>query len=112
MEQQQQQGQISGAGQPNDQRLPGSHVNFIETLVTFAVSMNVSDIHLKVGNYPIFRINGDLYTQEKFGIISKDGMEKIADSMMDRHQLNVFHENRDVDLAYSLSNVGRFRVNI
>jgi twitching motility protein PilT len=44
--------------------------------------------------------------------MSKEVIEKIAVSMMDKHQLKVFQENRDVDLAYSLHGVGRFRVNI
>jgi twitching motility protein PilT len=86
--------------------------SFIEALLKTAVGMKASDIHLKVNSYPVFRIDGDIYRQESFGIMSKEVIEKIAGSMMDKHQLKVFQENRDVDLAYSLSNVGRFRVNI
>ncbi len=85
---------------------------FIEALLRAATEARSSDIHLKVNSYPIFRIDGDIYRQEKFGVMSKDMIEKIAGSMMDKHQLGVFQENRDVDLAYSLSGVGRFRVNI
>jgi twitching motility protein PilT len=39
-------------------------------------------------------------------------MDKIAFSMIDKYQMKVFQENKDVDLAYSLADVGRFRVNI
>ena len=86
--------------------------SFIEKLLKTATDMSASDVHLKVNSYPIFRIDGEIYRQEGFGILSKDVVEKIASSMMDKHQLQVFQENRDVDLAYSLSEVGRFRVNI
>ena len=86
--------------------------SFIEKLLKTATDMSASDVHLKVNSYPIFRIDGEIYRQEGFGILSKDVIEKIASSMMDKHQLQVFQENRDVDLAYSLSEVGRFRVNI
>lgn len=86
--------------------------SFVEALMVEAVGKKASDIHLKVGNYPIFRINGEILKQEKFGIISPDAMQKIADGMMDRHQTDIFNQNKDVDLAYSLSSVGRFRVNI
>ncbi len=94
--------QSQSSGQPS----------FIENLLKTAVDKGASDVHLKVNTYPIFRIDGDIYRQESFGIISKEVIEKIAESMMDKYQLKVFQENRDVDLAYSLSNVGRFRVNI
>lgn len=86
--------------------------SFVESLLKTAVAMKASDIHLKVNSYPIFRIYGDIYRQENFGIMSKEIIEKIAGIMMGKHQLKVFQENRDVDLSYSLSNVGRFRVNI
>ena len=90
----------------------GGKPSLIEAILTDAVSKKASDIHLKVNSYPIFRTDGDLYKQENFGLLSKDVIEKIALSMMDKYQLKVFQENRDVDLAYSLSEVGRFRVNI
>ncbi len=86
--------------------------SFIEKLLRTATDMGASDVHLKVNSQPIFRIDGEIYLQEGFGILSKDVIEKITSSMMDKHQLRVFQENRDVDLAYSLSNIGRFRVNI
>ena len=87
-------------------------LSFIEKLLRASTDAMASDVHIKVNSYPIFRIDGEIYHQEDFGILSKDVIEKIASSMMDKHHLQVFQENRDVDLAYSLSNVGRFRVNI
>jgi twitching motility protein PilT len=86
--------------------------SFIETLLKKAAEMKASDVHIKVNTHPIFRIDGDIYKQESFGVMSKEMIEKIASSMMDKHQMKVFQENRDVDLAYSLHDVGRFRVNI
>ena len=98
--------------QSNQSYQSGGQTSLIETLLKAGVDKGASDIHLKANTYPIFRIDGDIYRQESFGIMSKEIIEKIAESMMDKHQLKVFQENRDVDLAYSLSNVGRFRVNI
>ncbi|MCL4542365.1 MAG: type IV pilus twitching motility protein PilT [Deltaproteobacteria bacterium] len=86
--------------------------SFIERLLRASADMRASDVHLKVNLCPVFRINGEIYHQENFGILSRDMIEKIALSMMDKHKLQVFQENKDVDLAYSLPNVGRFRVNI
>lgn len=86
--------------------------SFIEKLLRKSTDMGASDVHLKVNSYPVFRIDGEIYSQEDLGILSQDFIQKIASSMMDKHQLQVFQENRDVDLAYSLPQVGRFRVNI
>ncbi len=98
--------------QSNQSYQSGGQPSLVETILKTAVDKGASDIHLKVNTYPIFRIDGDIYRQESFGVMSKEVIEKIAGSMMDKHQLKVFQENRDVDLAYSLSGVGRFRVNI
>jgi twitching motility protein PilT len=100
------------AVQSNQSIQSNGQPSLIEALLKTAVDKGASDIHLKVNTYPIFRIDGDIYRQESFGVMSKEIIEKIAGSMMDKHQLKIFQENRDVDLAYSLSNVGRFRVNI
>ncbi len=102
----------SNAVQDGQQLKQGVQPSLLETILMTAVGKKASDIHLKVNSYPIFRIDGDIYKQENFGVMSKEVIEKIAVSMMDKHQLKVFQENRDVDLAYSLHNVGRFRVNI
>ena len=100
------------AAQDAQQVKPGGQPSLLETIFMTAVGKKASDIHIKVNSYPIFRIDGDIYKQENFGVMSKEVIEKIAVSMMDKHQLKVFQENRDVDLAYSLHNIGRFRVNI
>ncbi len=85
---------------------------FIENLLRVSVENKASDVHLKANSLPIFRINGELYPQPDFGIVSKDNLDKIAASMMYKYQVQVFQENKDVDLAYSLPSIGRFRVNI
>ena len=102
----------SNAAQDVQQVKPGGQPSLLETILMTAVGKKASDIRRKVNSYPIFRIDGDIYRQENFGVMSKEVIEKIAVSMMDKHQLKVFQENRDVDLAYSLRSVGRFRVNI
>lgn len=39
-------------------------------------------------------------------------MDRIVVALMDEYQLKLFKENKDIDLAYSIHDVGRFRVNI
>ncbi len=87
-------------------------LTFIEKILTYSVNKKASDVHLKVNSAPIFRINGELVLQPDFGVLSKEIIDKIAFSMIDKYQMKVFQENKDIDLAYSLADVGRFRVNI
>ncbi len=86
--------------------------SFIEKLLRRATDMRASDVHLKANSYPVFRIDGKIYPQKDLDILPPDFTLKIAQSMMDKYQSGVFQKNRDVDLAYSLPDVGRFRVNI
>ncbi len=87
-------------------------LSFIEGITAKAVALEASDIHIKANSYPIFRIHGEIYHQQEFGKLNRDFIEKAALKMMEEYQLKIFHENRDVDLSYSVSRVGRFRVNI
>ncbi len=84
----------------------------LEGILTEAVKKGASDIHLKTSSYPIFRINGKIIRQETFDVMSKDMMDRIVVALMDEYQLKLFKENKDIDLAYSIHDVGRFRVNI
>lgn len=70
-----------------------------------------SDAHLKVGSPPCVRVHGDLTLlgTEK---LSADDTERLALSMMNGRQKERFEARQEVDFAYSLSGVGRFRVNI
>lgn len=84
----------------------------IEELLAEVLRQKASDIHLKVENSPILRINGRLKPLEGFGKCSVDGLTSLADSIMDDVHKQRFKEKYEIDLAYSVSGVGRFRVNI
>jgi twitching motility protein PilT len=81
-------------------------------LLQAAMQSNASDIHLKPGRCPVFRINGELVDLAKHPKLTAPDVAHTAETMLDERLVALFKENNEVDLAYSLPGVGRFRVNI
>src|SRR6478752_7117994 len=71
-----------------------------------------SDLHLKVGNYPHLRIDGELVPLTEQPRISAEDMLNMAFSMMSARQKQKFKETTEIDMAYGVAGLGRFRVNI
>lgn len=86
-------------------------MNFREIL-KLALEVEASDIHLKAGLPPTFRINGILKSLANVGSLKPQEIEKIAYEIMDDDERKEFEENFEMDTSYSFDNLGRFRVNI
>jgi twitching motility protein PilT len=84
----------------------------IDDLLRIAVERKASDLHLKVGNYPCMRIDGELTPLGEQPRISAEDMLSMAFSMMSNRQKQKFKENAELDLAYGVAGLGRFRVNV
>jgi len=84
----------------------------INELLKEAHAQGASDVHLKVGSYPVLRINGELspFTAEKR--LSQEDTLKTAFSVMSPGQRETFKKKNDIDLAYSVPGLGRFRCNV
>jgi twitching motility protein PilT len=89
---------------------PVVHIN---ELLTTIVDLGGSDLHLKVGNYPIGRIKGRLTPLTRFKkLVQEDTIAMAYSIMATDRQKSKFKENMDIDLAYSVPALGRFRCNI
>jgi twitching motility protein PilT len=84
----------------------------IDTLLRTACENKASDLHLKVGNYPYLRVDGELRAQTQYTRISSEDMLNMAFSMMTNRQKQKFKENAELDMAYGVAGLGRFRVNV
>ncbi|MEW6675759.1 MAG: type IV pilus twitching motility protein PilT [Nitrospirota bacterium] len=84
----------------------------INELLKKAYSMNASDLHIKVGSPPIVRIYGELTPLTSENKLSLEDALKIAFSVMNPGQQEVFKKKNDIDLAYNVPGLGRFRCNI
>jgi twitching motility protein PilT len=73
---------------------------------------SASDIHLKVGLNPVFRIHGQLVPQLEFPVIVNESLGTALWGIMSEHQRKRFQETNDCDLAYSVPDVARFRCNV
>ncbi len=83
----------------------------INELLKKTVHMGASDLHVKVGTAPIVRIHGSLsFMQGEKKLTSEDTLN-IAFSVMSGAQKDVFKKKNDIDIAYSVPGLGRFRCN-
>src|ERR1700755_894521 len=84
----------------------------IDDLLRIAMERKASDLHLKVGNYPHIRIDGELVPLTDQPRISAEDMLNMAFSMMSNRQKQKFKENAELDMAYGVAGLGRFRVEV
>ena len=83
----------------------------LNEILSIGLKSNASDIHLKAGLPPIYRIDGTLRPLPKAPRISPEMTESISIELMNELQAERFENAREVDLAYGVPGLGRFRVN-
>ncbi|RMG58649.1 MAG: type IV pilus twitching motility protein PilT [Deltaproteobacteria bacterium] len=84
----------------------------IDDVLRVAVKNGASDVHLKVGLPPIFRINGRLVPLKTPHRLSSEDMKAMASSILREGQWEKLQQDKELDVAYSVSGLGRFRANI
>src|SRR5579885_1842903 len=84
----------------------------VDELLRTACENKASDLHLKVGNYPYIRVDGELRSLSQYSRISSEDMLNMAFSMMTNRQKQKFKETTELDMAYGVAGLGRFRVNV
>ncbi len=84
----------------------------INELLKTAIANEASDLHIKVGSNPILRIAGELTPLSSEGKVSQQDAMKIAYTVMSPSQREIFKKRNELDLAYSVPGLGRFRCNI
>lgn len=75
------------------------------------VAQNASDLHLKVGRPPVFRIHGSLRPSDLDRIKQNDLEDYLFEVLSDTDQERLT-KMRGIDVAYSVPGVSRFRINI
>lgn len=84
----------------------------IKKILALALEKKASDVHLKVGLPPILRIHGKLVPIKGEKRLMPEDTKELAYSIMNERQKERFRQTLEVDLAYGISGLGRFRVNI
>ncbi len=85
------------------------HVN---DLLKLAVDKGASDLHLKVGTFPMCRVHGRLTRVTNDKKLDHEDLVEMAASIMSATQRQRFKDAQEIDLAYSVPGLGRFRCNV
>lgn len=83
----------------------------VVAVIQAAVHSGASDVHLTVGLPPMFRINGRLHPRSEFPVLTARDTELAARQLLTGEKFQDFQRVGHADGAYSLSGIGRFRVN-
>ena len=84
----------------------------INDLLRIATERKASDLHLKVGAYPVIRVDGTLTPLVELKRLMQEDTIAMAFSIMSARQKEKFKNNFEIDIAYSVPDLGRFRCNI
>lgn len=83
----------------------------IREILAEAKEAGASDVHITVGIPPKMRVNGKLITMTNYSkLLPADTLEIVLD-IMTENQRNKFEERGEYDMSFSISDLGRYRVN-
>jgi twitching motility protein PilT len=69
-----------------------------------------SDLHLMSGQQPALRIHGDL-ERVKYKVLENDSLKALLYEIAPEEKVKVFEETGDVDFAYEIPSLARYRAN-
>jgi twitching motility protein PilT len=84
----------------------------LNEILQVALKGGASDIHLKAGLPPMFRVDGSLVPLKDARRLPPEEIARMAVGIMSDHQKERFKQTNEVDLAYGVPGLGRFRVNV
>lgn len=87
-------------------------IKLIDEFLIYATEMKASDIHIKIGNKPMIRVNGELQPISGTEKIIAEHLQIIEDDLMDEEKKAKYKKNKNLDFSYSKSGIGRFRINV
>jgi twitching motility protein PilT len=85
----------------------------LDALLQHAVDRGASDVHLKLGKPPVFRLDGSLTSIDEFPVLDAHALETVLGQVtaVAPKRLGEFQESGELDIAYTSADLPRFRVN-
>ena len=83
----------------------------IEELLAALVQKGASDLHVKAGSAPGFRIDGEVQPQSEYGKLLPETTAELAKQLMTPEQWERYQKEKDIDFSYAVKDLARFRVN-
>ena len=87
-------------------------VHSIDELLANIESLRASDLHLSAGSAPLVRVNGVLGPLEDAPELTAEETQQLLYRILSTEQQKRLEVERQIDLSYAISGVGRFRVNV
>ncbi len=84
----------------------------IENLLRLMIQKEASDLHIRVFTSPVLRIDGELITQGEYSPLTIEDINSIFEQITTAEQREVFYKTKELDFAYSVKGLARFRVSI
>jgi twitching motility protein PilT len=84
----------------------------IDALLAAAVAKQASDVHLRVGQPPLVRINGRLERWPTFPVVTAEAVENLSTRLLTTDQLERLDRTQEVDVAWMFPGVGRCRASV
>ena len=84
----------------------------LNEILKVAIKGGASDIHLKSGLPPMFRVDGALVPLKNAERLVPEDLQRMTIGIMNPVQRERFEKARECDLAYGIPGLGRFRVNV
>jgi twitching motility protein PilT len=89
-----------------------SKLNGFRQILELAIEKGATDLHVKVPSPPVLRIDSALVPQEEWPSFTAKDIEGIFEEVTTEEQREAFNREQELDFAYSLTGLARFRVNV
>ena len=83
----------------------------LDKLLSFAVKKGASDIHIAANSAPIIRIHGKLNRIDSTVLPAKE-VESLLTALLTEEQGKALFEHKELDFAYAIPGIARFRTNV
>jgi len=84
----------------------------VESALRELIAKQGSDLHLKVGSKPLFRVDGELAAEQDGSVLSAQDTEHALEVLLsDEAKLQEFADEHEVDFSFEIPEVARFRLN-
>ena len=84
----------------------------LNDLLKTAIDSGASDLHVKAGSYPMMRVRGALTPASEERRLEEADLATMAEALLSPDDRQRFEAEHEVDLAYSVPGLGRFRCSV
>jgi len=95
------------SGQPAESK----EILHVDDLLAMLMEREGSDLHLSVGSPPVFRVDGELIPLD-YEILTPTRAQQLVFAILTDYHISTFEQNHELDFAYSVPGLSRFRVNL